>query len=179
MQVQGWLKFLSWTLAAALLAGCGTTATDAPSEPLDPADDPAVTRTPAPADAEIRRYVDEDGNPLSEATGEPLVRVFYFDFDRAVLRPDSLAALEQHANFLRNNPDRRVVIEGHTDERGTREYNMALGERRSDAVRQFLVSSGVRRAQVDSVSYGEERPANPASTESAWAENRRAELRYR
>jgi peptidoglycan-associated lipoprotein len=179
MQLRSWRNLFALVIAGIVLAGCAGRAShiDEPAEPLALDEAAGITRTLA--EPNIRRHVDSEGNPLNPATGQPLVRVIYFDFDRAVLRPDSLAALEQHAAHLRENPDRRVVIEGHTDERGTREYNMALGERRADAVRTFLVSSGVRRAQLEIVSYGEERPVNPASHESAWALNRRAELVYR
>jgi peptidoglycan-associated lipoprotein len=179
MQLRSWRNLIALVIAGTIVAGCAGrgAAIEEPPEPLPPDERAEVTRTPT--EPNIRRHVDAEGNPLSPATGEPLTRVFYFDFDRAVLRPDSLAALEQHAAHLRENPDRRVVIEGHTDERGTREYNMALGERRADAVRAFLVSNGVRRAQLDIVSYGEERPVNPASNEAAWALNRRAEMVYR
>ena len=90
-----------------------------------------------------------------------------------------MAILELHAAFLRGSPDVRVVVDGFTDERGTREYNLALGERRAEAVRTFLVTAGVRRSQIDVVSYGEERPADPDHSEAAWAKNRRAELIYR
>jgi peptidoglycan-associated lipoprotein len=178
MQLRSCRHLFALVFAGLILAGCaGQAAMEEPPEPLPPDESAEVTRTPA--EPNIRRHVDSEGNPLNPSTGEPLTRVFYFDFDRAVLRPDSLAALELHASHLRENPDQRAVIEGHTDERGTREYNMALGERRADAVRTFLVSSGVRRAQLEVVSYGEERPVNSASNESAWSLNRRAELVYR
>ena len=84
-----------------------------------------------------------------------------------------------HGGILRSNPDRSVVIEGHADERGTREYNLALGERRADAVRSFLVSAGVSPRQIEIVSYGEERPEDPGHDEAAWARNRRAVMIYR
>jgi peptidoglycan-associated lipoprotein len=84
-----------------------------------------------------------------------------------------------HAQILRRNADKSVVIEGHCDERGTREYNLALGERRADVVKSFLTSAGVRSRQIETVSFGEERPADPGHTESAWSLNRRAVLSYR
>jgi peptidoglycan-associated lipoprotein len=146
-------------------------------EPLPGSEQPGVT-APAQSDSEIGRSVDASGNPINPQTGVALTRVFYFDYDKAVLQPESLAILEQHAAFLKASPDRRVTIDGFTDERGTREYNLALGERRADAVATFLVSQGVRRSQIDVVSYGEERPADPGHSESAWAKNRRAELVY-
>jgi peptidoglycan-associated lipoprotein len=166
-------------LAALVLVGCSSTGKKQPAPgPLPGNEQPTVT-APAQSDSEISRSVDESGNPINPQTGMPLSRVFYFDYDKAVLQPDSLAILELHGAFLRNSPDRRVVIDGFTDERGTREYNLALGERRAEAVATFLVSTGVRRSQIDVVSYGEERPADADHSEAAWAKNRRAELIYR
>jgi peptidoglycan-associated lipoprotein len=105
-----------------------------------------------------------------------LETVFYFDFDKATLRPESRSALQGHAANLRSNP-KSIRLEGHTDERGTREYNMALGERRGNAVRDFLVLNGVDSALVEVVSYGEESPAAMGGDESSWAMNRRVELK--
>jgi peptidoglycan-associated lipoprotein len=171
-------KVLTGALAGLILAGCQSSGTqEGTTEPLPEDTAPAVTQPVEPEP--VRRDVDQNGNPLDLSTGQPLVRVFYFEFDQAVLKPQALASLELHAAFLRNNPDRQITVEGNCDERGTREYNLALGERRADSVRVFLVSSGVRRAQIDTVSYGEERPVDPAHTEAAWAKNRRAEIVYR
>ena len=103
-----------------------------------------------------------------------MTRTFYFELDRAVLKPSDLAILEMHAQILRRNPNRNIVIEGHCDERGTREYNLALGERRADTVRSFLASTGVAARQVETVSYGEERPQCTSEDESCWQRNRRA-----
>lgn len=105
-----------------------------------------------------------------------LETVFYFDFDKATLRPESRAALQAHAANLRSNP-KHIRLEGHTDERGTREYNMALGERRGNAVRDFLVLNGVDTGLIEVISYGEERPASTGSDEASWALNRRVELK--
>ena len=105
-----------------------------------------------------------------------LETVFYFDFDKATLRPESRAALQGHAANLRSNP-KHIRLEGHTDERGTREYNMALGERRGNAVRDFLVLNGVDPSLIEVISYGEERPAATGSDEASWALNRRVELK--
>lgn len=171
---------LAIVFAGLVLAGCSSTGKKEPApEPL-PAEDSAAGTIPSPApESDISRQVDAAGNPMNPNTGQPLGRVFYFDYDKAVLRPESFALLELHGAFLRSNPDRRVMIEGHCDERGTREYNLALGERRADAIRTLLVSSGVRRSQIDSVSYGEERPVDAGHGEAAWAKNRRGELVYR
>jgi len=173
-----WLRNLAAVAFVGLvLVGCSSTGKKAQTPGSLPADEqPSVTAPPS--EGEISRSVDAEGNPINPQTGMPLGRIIYFGYDKAVLPPESLPLLELHAAFLRNNPDRRVLIEGNTDERGTREYNLALGERRSDAVRTFLVSTGVRRSQVDTVSYGEERPADAGHDEAAWAKNRRAVLVY-
>jgi peptidoglycan-associated lipoprotein len=177
---RSWLRtVLAIGFASLALVACKSNGTKEPPPEQNPQ---AATATPQPSSApesDISRMVDAQGNPINPNTGQALGRIVYFDYDKATLRPEALALLELHAGFLRNNPDRRVVVEGHCDERGTREYNMALGERRAESVRTFLVSSGVRRAQVDVVSYGEERPVDPGHTESAWAQNRRGELSYR
>ena len=109
---------------------------------------------------------------------QQLRNVFFFEFDRAVVRPEFLPDLEKHARFLANNPSARVRLDGHTDERGTREYNMALGERRAQAVERVLLVNGASARQIETVSYGEERPAVRGSHEGAWSQNRRVELRY-
>ena len=102
--------------------------------------------------------------------------LFYFDFDKALLKPESRAALLEHAAALSSNP-RSVRLEGHADERGTREYNMALGERRANAVKEFLVLQGVSGGLIEVISYGEERAASFGSNDSAWGLNRRVELK--
>jgi peptidoglycan-associated lipoprotein len=103
----------------------------------------------------------------------------YFDYDSYVIKPEFQSLIEAHARFLKANSGRRVNIEGHTDERGGREYNLALGQRRSEAVRRALGLLGVPDTQVEAVSFGKEKPAVPGSDEAAWAKNRRAELVYR
>ena len=116
-----------------------------------------------------------------DAYGEDLsaggvATVFYFDFDKATLKPEARAALNIHAQRLRDNPI-PIRLEGHADERGTREYNMALGERRANAVKEFLVLQGVDSDLIEVISYGEERPAALGSDEGSWALNRRVEMK--
>lgn len=103
-------------------------------------------------------------------------KTFYFEFDSSDLKQDAMRALDVHARDLQGS-GKRVVLEGHTDERGTREYNMALGERRARAVQRYLVLQGVSPAQLELVSYGEERPVAAGHSEADWAQNRRVELR--
>jgi len=102
----------------------------------------------------------------------------YFDFDRATIRPEFAEVLQAHGEFLRANPSVRVTVEGHTDERGTPEYNIALGERRALAVVQYLQNLGVSAGQISTVSYGEEKPAVRETNEAAYAKNRRGVLVY-
>ena len=105
--------------------------------------------------------------------------VFYFDFDQSTIKQDGKAALMAHAAYLSANSSARVVLEGHADERGTVEYNLALGERRAMAVRRFLMANGASADQLEVVSFGEERPVATGHNEASWAENRRVVLNYR
>ncbi len=102
--------------------------------------------------------------------------VFYFEFDRADLSAEAREALVYHATRLMENPSLRYRLEGHADERGTREYNLALGERRAQAVERYLQVQGVSAGQLEVISYGEERPVDPGTTEAAYARNRRVEI---
>ncbi|MBP7913949.1 MAG: peptidoglycan-associated lipoprotein Pal [Vitreoscilla sp.] len=106
-------------------------------------------------------------------------RVVYFDFDSFVVRDEFRSVVESHAKFLGANRAKRILVEGHTDERGGREYNLALGQKRAEAVQKSLQLLGVTENQVEAVSFGEERPAATGSDEAAWAKNRRAELKDR
>lgn len=106
-------------------------------------------------------------------------RVVYFDYDSFVIRPEFQSAIEAHAKYIRADKSRKVVLEGHTDERGGREYNIALGQKRAEAVRKALSLLGVGEAQLEAVSFGKEKPAVQGSTEAAMEKNRRAEISYR
>jgi len=97
----------------------------------------------------------------------------YFDFDQATIRDDQIPRLEHNGDYLKNHPSRNVVIEGNTDERGTKEYNLALGERRAINAKNYLVELGVKPSRIRTVSYGEERPLFPGHNEDAWSQNRR------
>ncbi|MGY5453452.1 peptidoglycan-associated lipoprotein Pal [Agarivorans sp. MS3-6] len=105
-------------------------------------------------------------------------QVVYFEFDRSDIRDEFAEILEAHASYLRDNPSVTMLIEGHTDERGTPEYNIALGERRGKAVSKYLQSLGVLASQISIVSYGEEKPVDNSHTDAAMAKNRRAVLVY-
>lgn len=165
-------------LAGALLSGCQTAEPEPEPEPV--VVEPVVDPTPPPKpDPEPEPPFNEQGEPLDPVTRTPLKTVFYFEYDQSRLSQADIRILAVHAQILRDYRDKGVQIEGHCDERGTREYNLALGERRSEAVRRYLISSGVRSTQIETVSYGEERPVDPGHDESAWAQNRRAVVSYR
>lgn len=104
--------------------------------------------------------------------------IVYFDYDRAEIKPEFVPVVAAHAKFLNGGANRKVRLEGHSDERGSREYNIGLGERRAQTVRRALMLQGVTEGQITTVSYGEERPAVQGSDESAYAKNRRVELVY-
>lgn len=109
----------------------------------------------------------------------PLTRVVYFEFDKAVLQPQYFEVVKQHAEYMRNDSGRRVTLEGHADQRGGVEYNLALGQRRSHAVQKALTSLGVPDGRIEAISYGEERPASNLKTEEGYRLNRRVEFSYR
>jgi peptidoglycan-associated lipoprotein len=118
------------------------------------------------------------GSRLDDPASLTSTRVIYFDFDQSTIRSEFIDVLRAHAGYLIGNPATTMRIEGHADERGSREYNIGLGERRANAVRSFLEAEGVSPSQLSTLSYGEERPAALGHDEISWAENRRAELVY-
>jgi peptidoglycan-associated lipoprotein len=157
----------SLLITAAFLTGCATTSDpdpDTETQASASTSQPAVA-TPPPAPAYVAP------TPVAPA----LESVVYFDFDKSELRPETRALLTAHAAAMKTKPS-NVVLEGHADERGTREYNMALGERRALAVRDFLRSEGVN-SDIEVISYGEERPEHASSNESSWQQNRRVEIK--
>jgi peptidoglycan-associated lipoprotein len=159
-------KFSALALAMAVAAGCASSGGDTVGE--------SVADQAAGYEANANAALD-----TAKADADAAVRAlttYYFEYDSSELKPEAMRALDDHAKVLRAS-GARVVLEGHTDERGTREYNMALGERRSSAVKRYLVLQGVAPAQLELVSYGEERPVATGSDEQSWAQNRRVELR--
>jgi peptidoglycan-associated lipoprotein len=120
--------------------------------------------------------------PEKKAAPEPApdptdaLKTVYFDYDQEQLREDARATLQQNAQWLRSRTGTKVRIEGNADDRGTIEYNLALGQRRADAVRTYLASLGVNTADLEVISYGEEKPAVDGTDESSWAQNRRADF---
>ncbi|WP_028605297.1 peptidoglycan-associated lipoprotein Pal [Ottowia thiooxydans] len=178
--------FVLATVAAAL-AGCGS------SVKLDPPiqDSTATSTSGAGTGATAAGTqgqgagqssvapVQVGGSSADVAGPSGVDRVIYFDYDSFVVQPAFQSVVDQHARFLQANRGRSVVLEGSTDERGSREYNLALGQKRAEAVRRALTLVGATDAQVEAISFGEEKPAVTGSGEGAYAKNRRVELRYR
>jgi peptidoglycan-associated lipoprotein len=138
--------------------------------------------TPAPAAPQSQVATVQAGQMAGKGVdGLPpgVGRIVYFDFDSFVVRDDGRPVVEAHARLLNANRGRKMIVEGHTDERGGREYNLALGQKRAEAVVRSLTLLGAGDAQLEAVSFGEERPAAQGSDEAAWAKNRRAELKDR
>jgi peptidoglycan-associated lipoprotein len=170
-QPRTFLAVLAVSLLILFAAGCAKKAKEAPptpppappiTQPAQPT--PAPTPTPTPAET-----------PSPKVSASDLADAF-FDFDSFALRDDAKAALDRDAKLLRDNRDVNVTIEGHCDERGTVEYNLALGEKRANTARDYLVNAGVPTGRIQTVSYGKERPFAEGHDESSWAQNRRAHL---
>lgn len=168
----------------ALMTGCasrgGVESTPAPVEERQTTDG-ALTDETYREDAQAAGAIAGEGFSSEELENpESLLsqRVIYFEFDSNEITPEFAAVLKAHGNYLAAHPEVRMTVEGHTDERGSQEYNLALGERRAEAVKRILVLNGADAAQVQGVSYGEEKPVEDGSNEAAWSQNRRAELLY-
>jgi peptidoglycan-associated lipoprotein len=157
-------------MASLLLAGCAKTATM--DEPI--VEEPAPITAPTAAEPELSAEpVETTVAEVQKAVVEHIEKI-YFDFDSYLLTPASKGALQANALWLKAEPAMRIVIEGHTDERGANTYNLALGEKRAAAARAYLQNLGIAAERIKVVSYGEEKPAAPGSDEEAWALNRRA-----
>lgn len=177
MKIWRTLKFsLMIMIATGLLAGCATT--PPPSSSM-PADQGMVQSTDVSQQPQV---MGADSGPISSEgvadhqAVQGLERI-HFDFDQFTLSPEARTVLNQNARYLQANSGLKVVIEGHCDERGSDEYNLALGERRAAAAKQYLVSLGISADRLSVISYGEERPLVDQTNEQAWAQNRRAEFK--
>ena len=160
--------FLATTLAL-LLAGCASNSIPDP--------DPDMADADAGTDVSQRGDVAQEKQAGNDPRSQ-LATVIYFDYDQDQLRPEYVDLIARHADLLSGVSIVEVRLEGHADERGSREYNIGLGERRSQAVRNVLLAHGVAGAQLSTVSYGEERPAAVGSDEQSYAMNRRVEISY-
>jgi peptidoglycan-associated lipoprotein len=172
-------------LAAALIVGgCATTDNPSPAAAAPRAGATSqASSTPAPAPAPgsaSEMSMGQGGSSRSASrTGTPGARSVYYEFDKSDLSAEDRRLLEQHARYLRSNPNTKVRIEGNADERGSSEYNLALGQRRAEGVARALRAGGVAEDRLEAVSYGKEKPRAQGHDEKSWAENRRSDVVYR
>lgn len=156
------LTCLATFVASLALAGCSSVDLTEPEATMPVVESGSVT----------------SGETLEGQQQQQYANSIYFDFDSYSIKPEALPVIEQHARYLLAHPELTVVIEGNTDIRGSREYNIALGQRRSEAVKQNLQLYGVPAARIESVSFGSEKPRALGNDEASWAENRRADIQY-
>jgi peptidoglycan-associated lipoprotein len=167
-----------------VLAGCASTETQKPADVTEGKPTPAVTpppKTEAQPSVTPARPSQVTGDPLDPLNPKSMLnkqRSVFFDYDSFVIKDEYKPMVTAHARYLAANRAQKITIEGNTDERGSREYNIALGQRRADSVRQMMVLLGVKEDQIETVSFGEEKPRNPGHDEAAFAENRRSDIRY-
>lgn len=166
--------------AAVTLAGCASTsANNTGDEQISTA--PVETETPDTESLDTESTATDSADSadtMDTSVMRPADNVVNFDFDQSKIRPEFRDILNQHADYLMANSGENVILEGHADERGTREYNLALGERRANAVASYLKIRGVSESQIEVVSFGEEKPVAMGNTEAAYAQNRRVEIKY-
>ena len=176
---------LTAVAAAALIAACGTTPEDSSggAPVIDPVTGKPAAGKPGAKPGPIAR-VDVTGKP-SPGEGDPKLkagvlarRSIYYDYDQFDIKDEYRGLVEAHAKYLRENSAARVLVQGNTDERGSREYNVGLGQRRSDGVKRMMLLLGAREDQIESVSLGEEKPRAEGQGEQAWSQNRRSDILY-
>ena len=178
-------ELMALCLAGLLLVGCASQEPEDTGRDMEPVEqtpdmdmDTAVLEPEGPV-VENGKVIISVSGAAGDGMTEMLNGIFYFEFDQAIVKRVGHEELNKHAQVLADDGYMRVRLEGHADERGTREYNLALGERRANAVRAYLVAEGASRSQIEVISYGEEKPANSGHNESSWAQNRRVEIVYR
>lgn len=169
-------RFALAAVAAAVLAGCSTTKLEeTPKAPVETRQSTPTQPTPPKAPESAVKTVDLAAEQLAAVADK---RVIYFDFDSYVVKDEFRPTVEAHAKRLNLIKTQKVSLEGHADERGSREYNLALGQKRADAVRKALSLLGVSESQIESVSLGEEKPSCNEASEACWSANRRGDMLY-
>jgi peptidoglycan-associated lipoprotein len=166
-------------LAALVAAGCATTQLEEKKPAPVTESKPAPAPAPAPAPVTRAEPAPQPIDPLNDPKSALAKREVFFDFDKFDIKPEYTGLVEAHGRYLASRKDRHVVIEGNADERGSREYNLALGQKRADAVKSRLQLVGASAAQIETVSFGEERPRCTQHNEDCWWQNRRADIKYK
>ena len=163
-----------------LLAACSTVKLDDKAAPVEDRNSSSKSSAPSPqepaTDAVASSNVSSD--PLNDPNSILAKRSVYFDFDSYAVKDEYNGLIEAHAKYLASHPERKVVLQGNTDERGGSEYNLALGQKRAEAVRRAMASLGAKDSQMEAVSFGKEKPKAQGSNDAAWAENRRTDIAY-
>ena len=171
------MKKLSMSvLLVSLLAAC---ASDKPAEVAPAPVAPTAAAEPAPVAAAPKEVAPVAVDPLNDPNSILAKREAYFDFDKSAVKEAHKPMVQAHGQYLAGKANTQVVVEGNADERGSSEYNLALGNRRAESVKKMLVVSGAKGAQVSTVSFGEEKPRASGHTEAAWSQNRRADIVYK
>ncbi len=182
--MRGFKLYAAIAALAAVLSACSTVKLDEPaavedrggkSVPSTSSSSQTGTGTGGAADANKNA---KSTDPLDDPASVLAKRSVYFDLDSYIVKDEFKPMIEAHGKYLASNPNRKVIIQGNTDERGGSEYNLALGQKRAEAVRRALAAAGAKDSQMEAVSFGKEKPKASGSTEAAWAENRRADLAY-
>src|SRR5258708_26532509 len=175
------LAIIAILAAAAVAAGCATTPEQHPPASVEE----GAAKPPAPAAVETKPIARVDltskpaaGSPLKDPNNILSRRSIYYDFDKFDVKDEFRPLVEAHAKYLRENPGAKMLIQGNADERGSREYNVGLGQRGSDSVKKMMTLLGVKEAQIESVSLGEEKPVCVEHAEGCWAKNRRGDVLY-
>lgn len=179
-------KVFAMVLSAGLVAGCSSTGENMEDEAYGSdvqaigGDDGSTVYGGDDGDGVSSGVLSDEGRQAAREQAEQQalrdITTFYFDFDTSEIKQEARDVLVAHARYLADNPRQQVRLEGHADDRGTKEYNLALGERRANAIQRFLIVNGASRGQMETVSYGEEKPAVRGTSDSARAQNRRVEL---
>lgn len=175
-------RFLLATILAAMAlgaSGCASKASYSGDIKDEIPVEDATSASGSAADVSVEPGFSETPQEVSGPSGGLLDRrLIGFEYDKSVVAEEFLPTISAHAEYLVHNPSARIALEGNADERGSNEYNLALGQRRANAVRDIMLASGVRARQIETLSFGEEDPLNPGHNEAAWAENRRVKIRY-
>ena len=176
-------KILLSALCAMVLAACQSTPpkdTGAPVEERNPAAGASGASTSGTSATGVGGSATgaASGNPLKDPNNILSKRFVYFDFDSYIIKDEYKPMVEAHGRYLQANRSTRITIQGHTDERGSREYNIALGQRRADALKKLMILYGATEIQIETVSFGKEKPRREGHDEASWAENRRDEIIY-
>jgi peptidoglycan-associated lipoprotein len=178
MRFQPQMRFAASLFVMSLLAACASEGKKDEPAAAPTASAPAAAPSAAPT-ARPSQSGAVAGNALNDPKSMLFKRSVFYEYDQSSIKTDYRSIVEAHARYLRDNPGANITVEGNCDERGSREYNLALGQRRADGVKSMLMVLGVPERQIDTVSFGEEKPKAPGHEEGSWSQNRRSDIVYK